>query len=78
MNDHAYPWQGVLALQPEEAIRNAETYTFFAFLMRCADKGYRLKKDGDVYNLKDVSVNEGLLVYDEHLEKADGWNSIPS
>lgn len=58
----------MVALPPEKAIDNAETYAAFAFLTRVADKGYRLKMD---------DVSTGTLIYDQNLERVGGEDSTP-
>jgi hypothetical protein len=55
---------------------NAETFTFFAFLMRCADKNYRLDMLDGNGNFDYAVANRGYISYDRAMERADGWAEL--
>ncbi|KAH8696956.1 hypothetical protein GQ44DRAFT_98932 [Phaeosphaeriaceae sp. PMI808] len=72
LDDAAYGWKAAVLLSAEDAIRNAETYAFYAWLARCADKGYRLKMDGQNDEAKLLTIEKGDVLYDENLERVGG------
>jgi hypothetical protein len=78
VDDSTYPWGKAIRLSAEDATRNAETYTFYAWLARCADKGYRLKMDGQDDEAKLETIEKGDVLYDENLERVGGEQEVPS
>jgi hypothetical protein len=78
VDDTAYPWEKAIRLSAEDTIRNAETYTCYAWLARCADRGYRLKIDGQDDEAKPKTIEKGDVLYDENLERVGGEQEVPS
>lgn len=72
--DPAYAWEKALLLSPAVALTNAETYTWFAFLIRCAEKRYRLKTTDTNNVVSQEIINKGDLIWDNGLDHVDGWN----
>jgi hypothetical protein len=72
--DETYDWDVAITLDAQTAFTNAESYTQFAFLMRCADKGYKIQTT-DNNNIYQYDVaKSGQLVWDQNLERVGGWN----
>jgi hypothetical protein len=77
VGDPAYPWEEAILLSPEKAIENAETYAFYAFLVRLADKDYRLRMDAANCKTKKEILAEGTFYWDQNLERVGGQDATP-
>ena len=76
-DDYAYPWKKAINLDADKKIMNAESYAFYAYIARCADKGYKLKMDGVDDAAKRETLSKGDMIYDENLERVGGEQEVP-